>query len=109
MEQKAVCGGFLVGDGLEMNGKVLSATGGGGIPEILEVEPAGANIKVKNFKPNIPDIVACGGVTVGVTGYYMRASLASCDGEANFIFTLNGIKYSATPDSGDDFLFVPAP
>lgn len=29
MEQKAVCGGFLVGDGLEMNGKVLSATGGG--------------------------------------------------------------------------------
>lgn len=27
-EVKAVCGGFIVGEGLEMNGKVLSATGG---------------------------------------------------------------------------------
>lgn len=27
-EQKAVCGGFLVGDGLKMEGKVLSAEGG---------------------------------------------------------------------------------
>lgn len=31
-EQKAVCGGFIVGEGLEMNGKVLSATGGGRYP-----------------------------------------------------------------------------
>lgn len=29
-EVKAVCGGFIVGEGLEMNGKVLSATGGAG-------------------------------------------------------------------------------
>lgn len=29
-EQKAVCGGFIVGEGLEMNGKVLSATGDSG-------------------------------------------------------------------------------
>lgn len=29
-EQKAVCGGFLVGDGLKMEGKVLSAEGGSG-------------------------------------------------------------------------------
>lgn len=35
-EQKAVCGGFLVGDGLEMNGKVLSATGGGGGIRVVE-------------------------------------------------------------------------
>ena len=27
-EQKAVCGGFLVGDGLKMDGKTLYATGG---------------------------------------------------------------------------------
>lgn len=27
-EKKAVCGGFYIGDGLEMDGKVLSATGG---------------------------------------------------------------------------------
>lgn len=36
MEQKAVCGGFLVGDGLEMNGKVLSATGGGSGVKYIE-------------------------------------------------------------------------
>ena len=30
MEQKAVCGGFLVGDGLEIEGKTLKATGGSG-------------------------------------------------------------------------------
>lgn len=29
-ETKAVCGGFLIGEGLKMEGKVLSATGGGG-------------------------------------------------------------------------------
>lgn len=28
-EMKAVCGGFLVGEGLTMDGKVLKATGGG--------------------------------------------------------------------------------
>lgn len=28
-EKKAVCGGFLIGDGLQMDGKVLSASGGG--------------------------------------------------------------------------------
>ena len=29
-EKKAVCGGFLIGDGLQMDGKVLSATGDSG-------------------------------------------------------------------------------
>lgn len=29
-EKKAVCGGFLIGDGLQMDGKVLSASGDGG-------------------------------------------------------------------------------
>lgn len=29
MAQKIACGGFEIGDGLELNGKVLSASGGG--------------------------------------------------------------------------------
>lgn len=29
-EMKACCGGFLVGEGLEMDGKVLKASGGAG-------------------------------------------------------------------------------
>lgn len=37
-EQKAVCGGFLVGEGLKMEGKVLSAEGGGGSIRIYNVE-----------------------------------------------------------------------
>lgn len=31
-EKKAVCGGFLIGDGLQMDGKVLSASGGNDEP-----------------------------------------------------------------------------
>lgn len=37
-EQKAVCGGFLVGDGLKMEGKVLSADGGSGDNGILAID-----------------------------------------------------------------------
>ena len=36
--KKAVCGGFLVGDGLEFEGKTLKATGTGGTEDYTELE-----------------------------------------------------------------------
>lgn len=40
-EMKACCGGFLVGEGLEMDGKVLKASGGAGGANFYHVEISG--------------------------------------------------------------------
>lgn len=58
-EQKAVCGGFLVGDGLKMEGKVLSAEGGsgGGVKYVeCHTDPTFSNIECEltprtNYRP----------------------------------------------------------
>lgn len=47
-ETKAVCGGFLIGEGLKMEGKVLSATGGGG--EVVEFNVFWDNVTLYNDK-----------------------------------------------------------
>lgn len=75
-EQKAVCGGFLVGDGLKMEGKVLSAEGGSGgsvhyvechtndqleniqcelsPEEIIDLVKNGENVVLKVFTTDMP-------------------------------------------------------
>lgn len=83
MEQKAVCGGFLVGDGLEMNGKVLSATGGGAkfYTDIGDED----GYRIENAGADIDSIMSNGGFTI----YYPEDQSYN-----HFIFgytTLNGI------------------
>lgn len=75
MEQKAVCGGFLVGDGLEMNGKVLSATGGGGklYTNIGDIE----GYHIAEAGADIESIIANGGLTIHYeNGDYTRLTFA---------------------------------
>lgn len=77
-EQKAVCGGFLVGDGLEMNGKVLSATGGGGkFYTLVNIDP----ITIKDAGKDIETIMANGGFTIR---YFFEEG--QCDMYDRFIF-----------------------
>lgn len=50
MAQKIACGGFEIGDGLELNGKVLSASGGGAggmvVNATLNVDPETEEVSV---------------------------------------------------------------
>lgn len=62
MEQKAVCGGFLVGDGLEFEGKTLKATGGSGGKIYTYADDA--FLIIKDAGKDIESIMANGGFTV---------------------------------------------
>lgn len=47
MEQKICCGGFYLGEGLELDGRTLKATGGSGLPDPSEL-PDGTAMVVVN-------------------------------------------------------------
>lgn len=70
MAQKIACGGFEIGDGLELNGKVLSASGGGGaaLPEVT-AEDNGDVLAVVDgvWAKSAP---SAGGMVVNVTATY---------------------------------------
>lgn len=113
-EKKIMCGGFLVGDGLDIDGKTLYATGGGGGAKFYTYNDD--YTAIKGAGKDIQNIMANGGFTVCDPGEdydsyewltFGSNGIRSADGKIVYWFSNYG---SEEPDEfeivGDDLYRV---
>lgn len=110
-EMKACCGGFLVGDGLTMEGKVLKATGGsGGGNETFTIQVLTKNpVTVDKTDEEIIDAIKKGKTIRAVSGSLMlttivNADVAEVEGNEIYIIKIKDVTAGKMPSSDKGYI-----